>query len=202
MFEGKPPVAAEVTDDRRNAERIMTVFLVVKLHFNGTEGMGRIVNLSEIGAQVDTSAPVEKGAEITIELRSDLQEHAVVRWTNGQTIGVEFPQRIDPLQFLFRKTHTLSRIKPRPPRFRRTAVVDVKDDEKRQNATLLDVSLHGARLGGKFGYRAGDVVVVSIVGLRPRRARVAWKNAAQMGLEFMLPLDFRDLDSWLMANKG
>jgi translation initiation factor IF-1 len=201
MFEGKPPVAAEVHDDRRTAERIMTVFLVVKLHYNGTEGMGRVVNLSEIGAQVETSASVEKGTEITIELRSDLQEHAVVRWTNGQAIGVEFPARIDPLQFLSRKTHTLSRIKPRPPRFRRNAVVDVKDEEKRLNATLLDVSLYGARLGGKFGYRPGDVVVVSIVGLRPRRAKVAWRNAAQMGLEFMLPLNFRDLDSWLVANQ-
>lgn len=201
MYEAKVPPPSDLPADRRAAKRHMAVLLLVKLDVDGRQALARITNLSRTGARIETSLPLSPGSAISIELRSDVSAEAVVRWVDGQTAGVEFDTPIDVDRFLSRKVSSLSRKKPRPPRYVCDAPARVTTEDGSFSADLMDLSMSGARLSAETEWKADDIVVLAIEGLKPRRARVAWTRNGIAGIEFMLPLNYREFDIWL-ANGG
>jgi hypothetical protein len=201
MYEAKVPPQSDLSADRRTAKRHMAVLLLVKLDIDGREALARITNLSRTGARIETSLPLAVGSAISIELRSDVAADAIVRWIDGQSAGVEFNTPIDVDRFLSRKVSSLSRKKPRPPRYVCDAPARVTTEEGAFSADLMDLSMSGARLSSEAEWKADDTIVLAIEGLKPRRARVAWTRGGVAGIEFMLPLNYRQFDVWL-ANGG
>lgn len=202
MFEGKVPQPPVTTDDRRAERRHMAVLLLVKLEVGGRQALARITNLSKTGARLETTLPLAVGLPVHIELRSDVTADAVVRWVNGQSAGVEFSVPIEVERFLSRKVSTLSRTKPRPPRYECDSPAEVTTEDGVFEAHLMDLSLSGARLSSDARWKTGDTFVISIEGLKKRRARVAWARGEMAGIEFMLPLNYREFDVWLSAGGG
>jgi hypothetical protein len=201
MYEAKVPTSSELPADRRTAKRHMAVLLLVKLAVDGREALARITNLSRTGARIETSLPLQQGLLVGIELRSDAAADAIVRWVDGQSAGVEFTAPIDVDRFLSRKVSTLSRQKPRSPRYVCDAPARITTEEGSFTADLMDLSLSGARISADTEWKTDDTVVVAIEGLKPRRARIAWTRKEMAGIEFMLPLNYREFDVWL-ANGG
>lgn len=175
----------------------MAVFLLVRLEAGGRQTIGRVVNISARGAKVETILPLSVGQELHIELRSDTSISGTVRWVADRAAGIEFDHDVPLQDFLTRKQSRLAKIKPRPPRFESRATATISSEKETISGEVQDISLHGARIAGKFQFNINDQVVVAIDGLSRRRSRVAWMRVGQIGVEFLKPLDFRELGNWL-----
>lgn len=192
-----PDTPVSATPDRRQANRHMAVFLLVRLEAGGRQTIGRVVNISARGAKVETILPLSVGQDLQIELRSDTSLSGTVRWVAEKTAGIEFDHDVPLQDFLTRKQSKLAKIKPRPPRFESHAAASIISDDETIPGEVRDISLHGARIAGEFQHKLNDQVVVAIDGLSRRRARIAWIGAGQIGVEFLKSLDFRELGNWL-----
>jgi hypothetical protein len=197
MFEGKPLAKTIKADDRRTAKRHMSVFLLAKVTAAEQQALGRVLNLSQSGAKVETRLTLALGDTLLLEIRSDLKVAGTVRWTGGRTFGVQFDREVDVGRFLSREVPRLHRVKPRAPRYVCEADATVAGETATTILKVRDVSLSGAGLAGEAALAPGDDVLVTIFGLRPRRAKVIWSNDQGIGITFLKPLDFRDFETWL-----
>lgn len=203
MLQEKLVVNADQAAERRAAKRHMSVFLLAKITTEGRQALGRVLNLSQTGAKVETSLAFKSGDTLTLEIRSDLKAAGKVRWVRSGTVGVEFDHPVDVSRFLSRHQAKLGRVKPRAPRYVCEAEATVNAETKSSVFKVRDVSLSGAGLAGKMPLNRDDEVLVTIFGLKPRRAKVIWANADGVGITFLKPLDFRDFESWLSrTNSG
>ena len=187
----------DATAERRAAKRHISVFLLAKVTTGTRQALGRVMNLSQTGAKIETSLELKPGDTLTLEIRSDLKVAGNVRWARGGAVGVEFDQPVDVSRFLSREQAKLGRVKPRAPRYVCDAEATVNAETETSIFKVRDVSLSGAGLAGEMPLRPDDEVLVTIFGLKPRRAKVIWANADGVGITFLKPLDFRDFESWL-----
>ncbi len=197
MFQEKIVASVDETADRRAAKRHVSVFLLAKLTMGSRQALGRVLNLSQTGAKIETSLSVKSGDTLTLEIRSDIKATGKVRWARDGAVGVEFDHPVDVGRFLSRQQARLGRVKPRAPRYVCDAEATVNADTETSVFKVRDVSLSGAGLAGELPLRPDDEVLVTIFGLKPRRAKVIWANADGVGITFLKPLDFRDFESWL-----
>jgi hypothetical protein len=203
MFQKKIAATIETAAERRTAKRHMSVFLLAKVTTGGRQALGRVLNLSQTGAKIETSMQLKPGDTLSLEIRSDLKTAGKVRWARGGAVGVEFDHPVDVSRFLSRQQAKLGRVKPRAPRYVCDAEATVNADTETSTFKVRDVSLSGAGLAGEMPLRPDDEVLVTIFGLKPRRAKVIWANADGVGITFLKPLDFRDFESWLsQTNSG
>lgn len=197
MFLEKLATKATKAAERRAARRHMSVFLLARVTTGQHQALGRVLNLSQTGAKIETRLKLRPGDRLTLEIRSDLKAAGTVRWAGDQSFGVEFDHTVDVSRFLSRQQAKLSRVKPRAPRYVCDAEATVNAETETSIVKVRDVSLSGAGLAGETQLRPDDEVLVTIFGLKPRRAKVIWANADGVGITFLKPLDFRDLESWL-----
>ena len=199
-FQAVVSVPTEQNEDRRQLKRHISVFLLAKIVANGRQSLGRVLNLSEMGAKLDTRLKLQPGQPLFLEIRSDLKVGGTVRWVRDKMVGIEFNNPINIAGFLSRQKDHSSRVKARPPRYDCEVAASVSVKANRSVAEARDVSLLGARLAGLTDFRVNDEVLVTIFGLQPRLAKVAWVNQDEVGVTFLKPLNFRDLDAWLETN--
>lgn len=199
-FQAVVSVPTEQNEDRRQLKRHISVFLLAKIVANGRQSLGRVLNLSELGAKLDTRLKLTPGQSLFLEIRSDLKVGGTVRWVRDKMVGIEFNNPINIAGFLSRQKDHSSRVKARPPRYDCEVAASVSVKANRSVAEARDVSLLGARLAGLTDFRVNDEVLVTIFGLQPRLAKVAWVNQDEVGVTFLKPLNFRDLDAWLETN--
>ena len=203
MFQDRIVAKTNAAAERRAAKRHVSVFLLAKVTAGTQQALGRVLNLSQTGAKIETSLPLKPRATLTLEIRSDLKVAGIVRWARGGAVGIEFDNPVDVSRFLSRQQAKLGRVKPRAPRYVCDAEATVNTDNETSIFKVRDVSLSGAGLAGELPLRPDDEVLVTIFGLKPRRAKVIWANADGVGITFLKPLDFRDFESWLSrTNSG
>ena len=71
------------------------VELQVRLSALGTNGgEGRILNISPLGARIDTPARLEVGSFVLIHPARGRPIPALVRWNTGETYGCQFLRRL------------------------------------------------------------------------------------------------------------
>lgn len=200
-----PPPAAyalALPADRRQAQRHVSVFMLAKISRGRAEALSRVVNLSESGARIETSLALMPGDVVSFEFRSDLRVEAVIRWTHGRAAGMQFTTLIDVDRVIHPRDSRVSRIKPRAPRYRCAAEAQITQSLSPRPCRASDISLQGASFTGHFDCRPHQSVLVEINGLAPRHASVVWVRSDQIGVRFLLPLNFRELDAWLQPDDG
>lgn len=202
MIQEKPQARINRAAERRAAKRHVSVFLLAKVTTAHNQALGRVLNLSQHGAKIETRLGLNPGDALTLEIRSDLKAQATVRWARGQWMGVEFDHPVDVERFLTRQQDKLSRVRPRAPRYMCDAKATVSAESETSVLKVRDVSLSGAGLAGEAALGIGDEVIVTIFGLQSRRAKVVWANSKGVGITFLMPLDFRDFEAWLNENAG
>ena len=202
MFQEKPPKIASKAAERRTAKRHMSVFLLAKVTTEDRQSLGRVLNLSQTGAKIETRLSFTPGDPLVLEIRSDLKVAGTVRWVAEKSIGILFDKEIDVERFLSREQPKLRREKPRAPRYVCDTDASISAEAEKSVLKVRDVSLSGAGLTGETCLNPGEDVLVTILGLAPRRAKVMWSNATGIGITFLKPLDFRDFDQWLEEQKA
>ncbi|MBK8273958.1 MAG: PilZ domain-containing protein [Sphingomonadales bacterium] len=103
MFQEKPPKIASQAAERRTAKRHMSVFLLAKVTTEDRQSLGRVLNLSQTGAKIETRLSFTPGDPLVLEIRSDLKVAGTVRWVAEKSIGILFDKEIDVERFLSRE---------------------------------------------------------------------------------------------------
>lgn len=188
----------QVADDRRGAQRYVTVLKVGRAVVDGHDQLCLVRNMSRDGAKLDIYSDVTKDQRITIELRSDKVVTGVVRWVGEHAAGIEFDEPVDVSDMLQgRSNRSVLRKLPRAPRFLARAQVHMEHDGGDLHGELVNISLHGICVETTDRARIDDHVVVRVDGLPARSASVRWVRDEMIGLHFDMPMSFSDLARWL-----
>lgn len=186
--------------DRRSGTRHVAVMLIAKLSFGQSQTIGRIRNMSAMGARVETHAVLNPGEAIAIELRSDLKMAGRVIWFRDGNAGVQFDTSIDISRFLVRPENRIDRIKARAPRYHCIADAVVRADSVSFPCKITDIGMSGAGLvdlSVKTAFRPGQILKLETDGISAHNASVAWAADHRAGLKFRHPLKYTELQRWL-----
>jgi hypothetical protein len=107
---------AKVTQEGKRSVKRARVLLAVRLQTSFGEIEGRLRDLSQRGALVECSEPLDVGMEVVFS-RGDTVVPARVAWVSANRIGLEFLRMIDESEVLVQLSRTSSNASQ--PRFRR-----------------------------------------------------------------------------------
>jgi hypothetical protein len=186
--------------DRRSASRQISVMLFAKLVANGHQLPCRVLNLSIHGAKIESNIPLAPDHKVVIEFRSDLAISGTVRWVHHRKAGIHFDTAIDLVSLLRRSEVRIERIKPRPPRYRCDAKVAIKTDAQWLQGNVVDISNTGLKVCCPNNLHCKTEVMVEIERMPRRKAQVAWSSAETVGLRFINPFKYQELELWLLRH--
>lgn len=184
--------------DRRNAERQLSVFLSAKLMVSGLECPCRIQNLSSHGAKIETPLDLRITEAVTIEFRSDLIAQGNVRWRQDSSAGIEFADRFDIDRLLKGIMPTISRVKPRSPRYQCAIAATISNDDVDYLCEVIDISTSGLKVSGSGRLRRGDIVTVKVEALPPHKAKVIWFEGDHCGLKLQNSFTYDEIRGRLL----
>jgi hypothetical protein len=187
-------------EERRAADRQMSVLFAAKIAGNGQENVCRVHNISVNGAKIETLALFQKEHLVRIEFRSDIVVDGIVRWVEQGMIGVEFSAPVDIAQILKRSDFNIMRTKPRAPRYKCNAKAAIEVGKVTFDCSVLDISLSGVKLSGAGRLRVGNEVFMDIEGLPKHGAIVEWCRGNDAGLKLVNAYRYHEIEWWLFWN--
>jgi hypothetical protein len=186
-------------DDRRQAQRHITILQVARLISHRGEDLCMIRNISEGGLQAESYTDIAIGESLSFEFKAGERFTGQVVWKDGRHFGVSFdhPESIAPI--LTRK-HVVRRGKTiRAPRFESDAPVTLNILGERVSGTLCDISQGGMKMKCPRSLDNGTNLLAHVRGLEPRRAVVRWQDGDMVGLIFVTPIPFAEFAPWRAA---
>lgn len=189
--------------ERRLANRHFAVLRVAKIKFDEIATLCRIRDISRSGARIETNMPVAVDSVATLEIRSDLKAIGTVVWTSGNQLGLRFHRPVNIEVFLGRGSSSMGNIRARRPRFRSVARAVIEGLEGDSYAVLRDISLEGASfelIESRRLLRFGEQMAIRIEGLPRKRASVKWVGVESFGIQFGNPIQFPELEHWLLRS--
>lgn len=189
-----PPPA----DDRRDGERHLTLFRVGSLSIGERRELCLIKNISAGGMLVRAYCPIDLGTRLSVELKSGEPITGAVRWVDGNSVGVEFDEKVDIVDLLATSEEGP---RPRMPRVEVSCVGWLREDGDVQRVTTCDVSQGGLKITSDRPVTIGADVTVSLPGLAPQPGVVRWQDGRFYGVTFNKVLPLPQLISWLQEQR-
>lgn len=192
------------TDERRAAERQISVLINAGLLHSGRDALCRIRNLSTGGIMVETGLPLGVDDRVMLQLRSGRPVRGTVRWAEAGKAGIAFD---DPrsAQWVTEKPmdHHLRASPIGYPLFRREAWARVVVSTRQMRAKIVAISPVGVMVENDRDWGTEKVFTISILGLGEHLARLVEGHSAidpdqgVMSFIFIQPLNYNALNEWL-----
>jgi len=179
--------------DRRDDGREHSLLRIGCLLFEDRRELCLMGNISAGGALVRTYSHVPSGQPVAIELKQGESVAGVVRWSEGNMIGIMFHHLVDVVQLLADSSEWP---RPRQPRVEIQSVVWLQQGPQSFIGQGIDLSQGGIKIRSKASPDSGEVTV-SLRGLEPLRAIARWRFGDVHGLEFREPLPLKTLVQWV-----
>lgn len=180
--------------DRRDDQRLVTLFRVGVMTVAGHREMCLIKNISEGGMMIRPFCDLVKGMHLTIELKTGLSVSCTVAWLRDGSVGVEFATPVDVVEIL---SIAPQGPQPRMPRLEVDCFASVRDGASVHRMRVHDVSQGGVKLQSSAILDLGADLIISLPGLDRRPATVRWINHGFLGATFNRLLPLTDLVTWL-----
>jgi hypothetical protein len=178
------------------APRAITTLLVARLLRQGCGATPcRVRNVSASGMLVETRAALTRGMPVSLELRGGTCIEGTVVWHENGCAGIAASAPIDLDGFLSETGNKLG--VPRAPRFDIACPVRLSSYGSTTAGTVENLSQTGARLALATPISAGVTYRIVFPGLPPRDCEVRWCGGDEVGVRFVEPLAFNELDRWL-----
>ncbi len=180
--------------DRRDGDRLMTLYRVGSLSIDQRRELCLIKNISAGGMMVRAYCVIVEGTRLTVEFKSGQPIAGVVSWSRDVHVGISFDQPIDVLDLL---TTSLDGPRPRMPRIEVEAFATLREGASTYRMRVCDVSQGGLKIRCETRLVPGSDVIVTLAGIDPQPGVVRWVDGDLMGLTFNRMIDLPTLVEWL-----
>lgn len=180
--------------DRRDGERLMTLYRVGSLSIGDRRELCLIKNISAGGMMVRPYCVIVQGTRLSVEFKCGQPILGVVSWSRDVHVGISFDEPIDVLDLL---TTSMDGLRPRMPRIEVEAFATLREGASTYRMRVCDVSQGGLKIRCETRLVPGSDVVVTLAGLDPQPGVVRWVDGDLMGLTFNRMIALPTLVEWL-----
>lgn len=192
-----PPEPARQTD-RREGERLMTLYRVGSILVENRRELCLIKNISAGGMMVRLYCSVSDGTPVTVELKSGQPIRGKVSWSKDQTAGVAFDRPVDVIDIL---SNSMEGPRPRMPRIEVKCFATVREGANMLRVAVCDISQGGLKIRTDAIFPQGADVIVTLPGLEPQPGIACWNVDGYAGITFNRLLPLGELVTWLQAQR-
>jgi hypothetical protein len=184
--------------DRRDGERLLTLFRVGSMLIGNRRELCLIKNISAGGMLIRAYSLLEPGASVSVELKRGEPIAGKVSWTRDDNAGIAFDTRVDVVALL---TDSMEGPRPRMPRIEVRCIAQLRQDGKVYGMRARDISQGGVKLESERELAIGRDVVVTLPGLPPVPGVVRWQEVGCYGVTFNRLLALTELVAWLQDQR-
>ncbi|TPG54873.1 PilZ domain-containing protein [Sphingomonas glacialis] len=196
-IETAPEIAPEIVpaqaSERRDSQRLRTVYRVARVQAHGVWGLARVHNVSNEGLMLSTQLPIGLGSAMAIDLSETCTLSGHVAWHAAGRCGVKLSAPIDSPALLRRLYNEQQTTTSRHLRLPLEKAVMVTSELGVQIARARDISQRGIKLVHDGRFSPGLHVKVQITREIERRGVVRWSRDGIAGCILTEYLSVEDL---------
>lgn len=181
--------------ERRDTQRLRTVYRVARVHAHGECGLARVHNVSNEGLMLSTQLPIGLGSAMAIDLSETCTLSGHVAWHEAGRCGVKLTAPVDSPALLRRLYEEQQTGRSRHLRLPLEKAVLVTSELGVQIARARDISQRGIKLVHDGRFSAGLHVKIQIARDIERRGVVRWSRDGVAGCILTECLSVEDLGS-------
>ena len=190
-----PPAAP---DERRQGDRVMTLYRVGSLAIGERRELCLIKNICAGGMMVRAYCAIAEGTRLIVELKCGHPIAGAVSWARDVHVGISFDDPIDVIDIL---STSMEGPRPRMPRIQVDSFVTLRDGASIDRVQLCDISQGGLKIRCEASHELDSQVVVTLPGIAPQPAVVRWVDGDYMGITFNRMLALPTLVDWLRGQR-
>ena len=184
--------------ERRDGERLMTLYRVGSIQVESRRELCLIKNISAGGMMIRLYCSIADGTPVIVELKSGQPIQGKISWTRDQNAGVAFDQPVDVIDIL---SNSMEGPRPRMPRIEARCHATLREGANVLRVEVCDISQGGLKLRTDTILPQGADVIVTLPGLDPQPAIACWTINGFAGITFNRLLPLGDLVEWLQAQR-
>jgi hypothetical protein len=192
------PPAPAADSDRRESDRLTTLYRVGSILVETRRELSLIKNISAGGMMIRLYCPIAEGTPVTVELKSGQPISGRISWTRDHHAGVAFDQPIDVIDIL---SSTMDGPRPRMPRIETNCSATVRDGANSLRVRACDISQGGVKIECETPLVRGAEVILTLPGLAPNPGIACWTDGSFAGITFNRLIPLRELVEWLKVQR-
>lgn len=192
------PPAPGVAIDRRDGDRLTTLYRVGSILVDGQRELCLIKNISAGGMMIRLYCTITEATPVTVELKSGQPISGKISWTRDHHAGVAFDQPIDVIDIL---SATMDGPRPRMPRIETDCFATLRDGANTLRIRTCDISQGGVKVACETPICQGSDVIVTLPGLPPQPGIACWSDDGFTGITFNRLLPLGELVTWLQEQR-
>jgi hypothetical protein len=183
--------------ERREHERLLTIFRVAKLTSGHDESLCIARNLSSGGMMIEVLAQYDLSQRIHVSLTEDQHLEGSIVWQRDFTIGVQFESEINVMDVLAKRPVIRSGYMRRAPRMPIRKNAQIRIGSTALPIEICDISQYGARIKTDQEFGGHELVWVFFDELDPISGALRWRADGHAGVEFFGFIPIIRLMQWL-----
>lgn len=188
------PPAPAAEGDRRDSDRLMTLYRVGSILVEDRRELCLIKNISAGGMMIRLYCSIAEDTPVTVELKSGQPVSGRISWTRDHHAGVAFDQPIDVIDIL---SATMDGPRPRMPRVETDCFATLREGASTLRVRACDISQGGVKIQSETLLPNGADVIVTLPGLPPQPGVTCWTGSGFTGITFNRLLPLGELVAWL-----
>ncbi len=184
--------------ERRDGERLMTLYRVGSLSIGDRRELCLIKNISAGGMMVRAYCAIAEDTRLSVELKCGQPIGGAVSWVRDLHVGIRFDHPIDVIDIL---STSIEGPRPRLPRIEVNAFVTLREGATTYRMRVCDISQGGLKVQCETRLTSGSDVVVTLAGIGPQPGVVRWTDDDCMGITFNRMIALPSLVDWLREQR-
>lgn len=194
LSDAPPPVDT----DRREGQRLMTLYRVGSIVVGDRRELCLIKNISAGGMMIRLYTSITEGTPVTVELKSGQPISGRISWTRDESAGIAFDEAIDVIDIL---SNSMQGPRPRMPRIEVDCHAMLRDGANMLRVRVCDISQGGVKIACETVLPNGTDVVLALPGLEPQRGIACWTEGGFTGITFNRLIPLSELVVWLQQRR-
>lgn len=187
---------------RRTGTRHVNVYRIARVLAHGTQGLARVLNISNHGLMISAKLNLMLGDEVTVDLSEACSLTGGVVWRDGDWCGLKLRAAIDSMGLLRRLKEEQGDSRTRPLRLAVEKPVLLTSEFGIQVVRFRDISQRGAKIVHDGRFQPGLAVKIQIRPGLERRGVVRWSVDGIAGLALSEWLSVDELGSTTDLGSG
>ena len=195
-YQREPPV------HRRSDDRITSVYRPVLIEMDEFAAFCLVRNLSSGGMMGSVYAQFVERQEVSVQFHPDHIVSGAIIWSKDGRVGIQFNHKIDVSETIRQLADKcLGKKINRSPRLQIECAGELEFDGRSIAMRLRDISQRGIKVEVAL-IKPEDEVIVHLEGLEPHKALVRWTQRGLAGLNFVRPISFEQLATWVIGQQS